>query len=252
MGKLQAYMPKPLLVSLFFILSFVRVGAQTSYTQESWWDYLNQNRYSDKWGSWIDVQSKLKDHYVNSINANEFTLGASYFQNKHFKYTGAITYVDNFPNSSHSFHVAEYRPWQMIQLNTSTSKSKWLQWLRLEERFKETTINFNERGNFDFNYRLRYYLLAQFPLTKYKYEKGSVSFVTSEELYLNFGKNIIYNTFDQNRFFLGFYYYMNKDNILQLGYTNMYQKYNAPNKYLNADVLRVSVFNNIDFRPKIR
>jgi hypothetical protein len=45
---------------------------------------------------------------------------------------------------------------------------------------------------------------------------------------------------------------MNKDNILQLGYTNMYQKYNAPNKYLNADVLRVSVFNNIDFRPKIR
>jgi hypothetical protein len=30
----------------------------------------------------------------------------------------------------------------------------------------------------------------------------------------------------------------------------MYQKYNAPNKYLNADVLRISVFNNIDFRKK--
>ena len=237
-----------LLLLSTFVLCSLGTSAQTSYTQETWLDYLNQNRYSDKWGSWIDVQSKLKDHYVNAINANEYTLGASYFQNANFKYTGAITYVDNYPSAGKNFHLAEYRPWQMIQLNTSTTNSKWLQWLRLEERFKETAINNAASGNFDFNYRLRYYVLAQFPLTKHKYEKGSFSFVTSEELYLNFGKNIVYNTFDQNRFFLGFYYFINRENILQLGYTNMYQKYNAPNKYLNSDVLRVSIFNTIDFR----
>jgi hypothetical protein len=138
----------------------------------------------------------------------------------------------------------------MVQLNTSNNYSKWLQWLRVEERFKETIQDHTATGNFDETTRLRYYVLAQFPLSKHKYEKGSFSFVTSEELYLNFGKNIVYNTFDQNRFFLGFYYYMNKDNILQLGYTNLYQKYNAPDKYLKSDVLRVSVFNTIDFRKK--
>jgi hypothetical protein len=243
-------MRKHLLFLILIIISFVRVGAQTTRMQESWLDYLNQNRYTDKWGSWIDVQSKLKDHYINAINANEFTLGASYFPNKNFKYTGAVTYVDQFPSTGKNYHLAEYRPWQQIQYTFQKPTSQWLQWLRLEERFKQTAINNLSSDNYDFTYRLRYFLLAQFPLTQHKYEKGSLSFVTSEELYVNFGKNIVYNTFDQNRFFLGFYYYLNKDNILQLGYTNLYQMYNAKNKFLQSDVLRISVFNNIDFRKK--
>lgn len=235
----------------FFTIAFsFKSIAQTTHGEESWWDYLNQNRYSDHWGSWIDLQTKWKDHYAEHINANEYTLGASYFQNDHFKYTGAITYVDQFPATNKNYHLGEYRPWQMIQLNTKTSRSKWIQWLRLEERFKQTIVSNLPADNYDFTYRLRYYVLAQFPLSRHKYKQGSVSLVTSNEVYLNFGQGIVYNTFDQNRFFAGFYYYLNDANILQLGYTNMYQKFNAPDKYLNADVLRVSVFNTIDFRKK--
>ena len=239
--------------SILFLLALtLRVNAQTSHIQESWWNYLNQNRYTEHWGSWIDIQSKFKDQFVNRINADEYTLGASYFQNDHFKYTGAMTLVDQFPGAGKTYHLAEYRPWQMIQYNTKTKRAKWLQWLRLEERFKQTPFNNSASDHYDFTYRLRYYALAQFPLSSHMYKKGSFSFVTSEELYLNFGKNIVYNTFDQNRFFAGLYYYLNDANILQLGYTNMFQKFNdAPNKYLNSDVLRVSVFNTIDFRKKV-
>jgi len=241
-------MGKYLFLILFSFFIYLNGHSQTSHAQESWWDYLNQNRYSEKWGSWLDLQLKLIDSYVLDKNAGEYTAGASYFVNAHFKYTGAFTYVDAYPNTSHLDHTKELRPWAMAQYNTSNSFSKWLQWLRVEQRFKETISNKLATGAYDYSTRVRYYVLAQFPLTAHKYEKGSLSFVTSEELYLNFGKNIVYNTFDQNRFFLGFYYFMNKNNILQLGYTNMYQKYNAPNKYLNSDVLRISVFNNIDFR----
>lgn len=235
---------------LLCICCFSFLPAQTTHLQESWWDYLNQNRFSDKWGSWLDIQSKLRTHFVNEVNADEFALGASYYPNDKYKLTGALTYVDQFPSVGRSYHLAEYRPWQQVQLNTNTPNAKWLQWIRVEERFKETSINNHASGSFDFNFRFRYYVLAQFPLTQHRYEKGSLSFVTSEELYLNYGKNIVYNTFDQNRFFVGFYYYLNRSNILQLGYTNVFQKYNAPDKYLQSDVLRISVFNNIDFRKK--
>ena len=240
-----------LLLSAFFLLYFsLTTSAQTQHAQESWWDYLNQNRYSDKWGSWLDVQLKLIDGFTHVKNAGEYTAGASYFANNHFKYTAAFTYVDAYPNASHVSHSAELRPWAMVQLNTSNHYSKWLQWLRVEERFRETIQNKLATGSFDPSTRIRYYVLAQFPLTQHQYEKGSFSFVTSEECYLNFGKNVVYNTFDQNRFFMGFYYYINRANILQLGYTNLYQKFNAPDKYLSSDVLRVSVFNTIDFRKK--
>ncbi|MEN9697383.1 MAG: hypothetical protein RLZ56_804 [Bacteroidota bacterium] len=246
--EITARMGKSIIIVLLCFCIGIQLNAQTNHSEESWWDYLNQNRYTEHWGSWIDLQSKRKENYVDVINANEYTLGASYFQNTRFKYTAALTYVDNYMGTGNTYHIGEYRPWQQIQLSTSARKSKWVQWIRLEERFKETAINNAPSGRFDFNYRLRYFILGQFPMFGHAYDKGSISFVSSEELYLNFGKNIVYNTFDQNRFFLGIYYYLNKENILQLGYTNMFQKYNLPNKYLNADVLRISLFNNIDFR----
>ena len=98
----------------------------------------------------------------------------------------------------------------MIQYTTNQKHARWMQWLRVEERYKETALNKVPTGQFDMSTRVRYQILAQFPLTAHKYEKGTLSFVTSEELYLNFGKNIVYNTFDQNRLFVGFFYYLNK------------------------------------------
>ena len=136
----------------------------------------------------------------------------------------------------------------MVQLNTESAHSKTLQWLRLEERFKQTAINDAPSTHYDNTYRLRYYFLKQIPLTSHPYQKGSFSFVVSNEIYFNFGKSIVYNTFDQNRLSLGFYYYLNKDNIFQFGYTGINQQLNAKNSISNMDVLRLSIFNNIDFR----
>jgi hypothetical protein len=245
-------MVKSFFLFVFFLSIAVIGNAQTTQTQESWWDYLNQDRFSEHWGTWIDVQAKLKDSYVHQQNFNEFTLGASYFKNQNFKYVGSITYVDQFPATGRNYHLAEYRPWQMLQYISKTKSTRFIQWLRLEERFKQMSVNSKPADKYDFTYRFRYYILAQIPMSKHKYEKGSLSFVSSDEVFFNFGNSIVYNTFDQNRLFLGFYYYMTKANIFQLGYTNVFQKNNAPNKYLKSDVLRVSVFNTIDFRKKVK
>ena len=210
-------------------------------------DYLNQNRYSKQWGSWIDLQLKLTDDYFNAVLASESTLGATYYTKNNLKIVGALTYVDQIHAGSNEYHLAEYRPWQMVQLNTESPHSKFLQWLRLEERFKQTTSNDAPTSNYDFTYRLRYYFLSQIPLTKHPYQKGSFSLVVSDEIYINYGKSIVYNTFDQNRISAGFYYYLNKDNIFQFGYTNVFQQLSAKNKFSNLDVLRVSIFNNINF-----
>ncbi len=234
----------------FLLLCSIFSNAQTrqvQYGQQTWLDYLNQNRYSKRWGSWIDLQLKLTDNYFNSVLATESTLGATYYTKNKLKIIGSLTYVDQIHKGSNTYHIAEYRPWQMIQLNTESRHSKFLQWVRLEERFKQTVSNDAPTSNYDFTYRLRYQFLSQIPLTKHHYQKGSLSFVISDEIYINYGKSIVYNTFDQNRISAGFFYYLNKDNIFQFGYTNVHQQLNAKNKYSNLDVLRVSIFNNINF-----
>ena len=220
---------------------------QVQYGQQTWLDYLNQNRYSKRWGSWIDLQLKLTDNYFNTTLATETTLGATYYTKKKIRIIGSLTYVDQINKGNNTYHIAEYRPWQMIQLNTQSRHSKFLQWIRLEERFKQTVSNNAPTANYDLTYRLRYQFLSQIPLTKHPYQKGSLSLVLSDEIYINYGKSIVYNTFDQNRISAGFFYYLNKDNIFQFGYTNVYQHLNAKNKFSNLDVLRVSIFNNINF-----
>ena len=237
---------------LFFLLFLgpIYTSAQTrqvQYGQQSWLDYLNQTRFSKKWGSWLDLQLKLTDNYYKSELATETAAGFSYYTKNNLKLVGALTYVDLIHEGSNNYHLAEYRPWQGVQLNSNFPLFKTSQWIRLEERFKQTAINNVPSSQYDFTYRFRYQFLANIPITKHHYQKGSLSFVASNEIYLNFGKDIVYNTFDQNRLSAGFYYYLNNENIFQFGYTNVYQMFNQKNKFGNLDVIRLSIFNNIDF-----
>jgi len=78
----------------------------------------------------------------------------------------------------------------------------------------------------------------------------AVSFVVNDEVYINFGKQVVYNYFDQNRFFLGFAYQTNKSDNLQLGYMNLFQQLSAGNQYKLIQAARIFYFHNPDARKK--
>ena len=227
--------------------------AQTKQVQsfnQTWYAYNNNTRLTNKWGIWFDIQNKTKENYFKNFDVKENTLGAIYYINDRTKLTSAFTYIQSYPNqSAPQFSVPEYRPWQMIQWRTNSGPFRFSHWIRLEERFKRKTINnLALTEGYDFSYRLRYNIFAQLPITKTKYDKGAISLLGSNEIYLNYGKSIVYNTFDQNRIFLGFFYYFNKHDYLQVGYTNAYQQLSAGNKYKSIDAIKLTFFNNLDFR----
>jgi hypothetical protein len=82
------------------------------------------------------------------------------------------------------------------------------------------------------------------------FKPGTFSFVLSDEVFVNFGKEIVFNTFDQNRFFAGFAYYLNNHDNLQFGYMNVFQQQAAGNRYRSNHVARVFFFHNLDWRKK--
>ena len=67
---------------------------------------------------------------------------------------------------------------------------------------------------------------------------------------VNLGKEIVYNSFDQNRFFTGFNYFFNRQTYLQFGYLNVFQQQTSGNKYRVINAARILVFHNLDFRKK--
>jgi hypothetical protein len=123
-----------------------------------------------------------------------------------------------------------------------------MQWLRLEERFRRKIKNDDEWADgYSFNWRLRYNVVAQFPLNKNAYAPGTFSLAASNEVFINFGKQILYNYFDQNRFFIGLQYHLNKRDLLQAGYLNQFQQLSSGYLFRELHNVRLFYFHNLNF-----
>ena len=243
------------LLSILYFLFFTTCIAQVKQTekvQQVWLGYFNQTRFSDKWGMWSDLHLRTKEDFVSDFSQAIVRLGLTYYLNDDTKLTAGYAFVNHFPADNHkNISQPEHRPWQQIQWHTRNPKLRLMQWFRLEERWRRKVLNDDELADgYNFNFRLRYNILSQFPLSKKKFQPGTLSLVLSNEVFVNFGKQIVYNYFDQNRFFAGFHLHVNKHDNLQFGYMNIFQQMASGNKYRSNHVARVFYFHNLDLRNK--
>ncbi|MGG9972327.1 DUF2490 domain-containing protein [Ferruginibacter sp. SUN002] len=245
-----------------FLLLILFVGtinnslAQTKATTKDnqiWLGYLNQTRLSNKWGVWTDLQLRTKEDFVDNFSQSIARVGLTYYLTEEAKLTAGYAYITSYPEGARTIAQPEHRPWQQIQWHTKYPKLRLMQWFRLEERYRRNILNNTELADgYNFNWRLRYNILAQFPLSKNKFQPNTFSFVLNNEIHVNFGKQIVYNYFDQNRFFAGFAYHLNKHDNLQFGYMNLFQQLPAGNKYKSNSVARLFYFHNLDLRKKTK
>jgi hypothetical protein len=121
-----------------------------------------------------------------------------------------------------------------------------MQWIRVEQRYRKV-------GDADFSFlshRIRYNLALTVPLARKEVAPKTLFLSTNNEVFLNLGKKIVNNYFDQNRFFVGLGYQFTSHLNAQLGYMNVFQQLPAGNKYVNTDAIRLFIFHNLDLRKK--
>lgn len=224
----------------------------TSQTNQVWLAYFNQSRWSERWGTWTDIHLRTKEKFFTNFSQAIFRVGLTYYLNDQAKFTLGYSYINHFPAEGHTqVSQPEHRPWQQFQWHTKYKHIRLMQWFRFEERYRrkikdESTL----AEGYQFNFRIRYNFFSQIPLSKRNYYPNTLSLVINNEVHLNFGKEIVYNTFDQNRFFLGFAYHLNSHDNIQFGYMNLYQQLAAGNRYRSLHVARIFFFQNLDFRKK--
>ena len=240
--------------SLFFVVC-ISLNAQTKQTesvQQVWLGYFNQTRFSSKWGLWTDLHLRTKEDFFNDLSQSIVRVGLTYYLQDDVKLTAGYAWVNHFPAEGHeNISQPEHRPWQQIQWHTRYPKLRLMQWFRLEERWRRKILNDDELADgYNFNFRVRYNFFSQFPLNKKRFQPKTLSFVVNNEVHINFGKQIVNNYFDQNRFFLGFAYHVNKHDNVQFGYMNVFQQLASGNHYRSIHVARVFYFHNLDLRKE--
>lgn len=229
---------------------FAQPSKSTANAAQIWLGYFNQARLSDKFGLWGDFHLRTKEHFTDHLSQIIIRPGVTYYVNDNTKLTAGYAYVNYYPAEGHNnISQPEHRIWQQLQWHTRYAKTRTMQWIRLEEKYRRKILNDSTLATgFNFSYKIRYNLFWEIPFSQKPENK--LSFVLNDELHINFGKEIIYNYFDQNRFFAGFKLNVNKHDNLQLGYMNQFQQTSAGNKYRNNHVIRLFYFQNLDLRRK--
>ena len=223
-----------------------------THVEQVWLGYFNQTRFSKRLGAWFDLQLRSKDNFFEERSQLLIRPGITYYAGDATKLTAGYAYIHHYPADNHK-EIArpEHRPWQQVQWHTKYSRLRSMQYLRLEERFRRNVLNDSTLADgYQFNFRLRYNFLLQVPLGTMSPDKGDVSFIVNDEIHINFGKEVIYNYFDQNRFFIGFAYHLNANDNLQLGYLNTFIQLSSGNQYRSIHAARLSYFHNLDLRSK--
>lgn len=240
-----------ILFSAIFVTQFSFAQTkETASLQQIWYAYFNQTRFTSKLGIWIDLHLRTKEDFFSNFSQAIYRFGLTYYLNDVTKITAGYAYVNLFPGDTHKqISQPEHRPWQQLQWLTRYGKKRVMQWLRLEERYRRNILNDSTLADgYAFNFRTRYNFMIQVPLNNRGITSHTFSFIANDEIHVNFGKQVVYNYFDQNRFFVGFGYQTTNADHLQLGYMNIFQQLPAGNKYRSIHAVRIFYFHNIDLR----
>jgi hypothetical protein len=235
---------KFLILIAFFplvILGQVKAEKVINHQTQTWVSINTVTKFNEHWGIIADAHIRSNDLF----KSNSFYLlrgGISYIPNTTISITGGYAHLWLAPTrESWTTYSDENRIYQQAQLYTKAGKVSIVQRIRNEQRWQEKIVNDEPTGENRFTNRVRYLISFNIPVFK---KKTAPTLVVSDEILIQFGKEIVYNTFDQNRLFLGIKQSINPKWSYDFGYMNVYQQKISGNQYDLNHTIRLFFYLN--------
>ncbi len=239
------------IIILFIITLLVNhLQAQTKNkeinTQSQFWISMNSTtRLTKKWGFISDAHIRRNNFIADP--SFYFIRGAINYWIKD-EITAAFGFGKMWvaPSTANWHHfMEETRVYQQIQMISKTGEITFLHRLRSEQRWQEKIENDTFTGNYKFTNRVRYLLSATIPIWK---NKKLPALVLSDELLIQFGNEVVYNTFDQNRLFIGIKQNLSRSLSFDFGFMQVKQQKASGYQYDKNNTLRLFFYYMPDLR----
>ncbi|TAE70288.1 MAG: DUF2490 domain-containing protein [Bacteroidetes bacterium] len=194
---------------------------QVNHQFQSWFSINTTAQVTNKWGFIADAHIRRN----NGIKDGSFYFlrgGLAYWLNPQL--TAVVGYGHMWVTPSTPgwrYHAQENRLYQQIQYSQTLGKLKLLQRLRNEQRWQQIIKNDAPTGANRFTNRIRYLLSGT--LTVHS-NKRVPQLVVANEICLHMGKDVVYNTFEQNRIFIGIRHTVSPTVSFDAGYMYLYQQ----------------------------
>jgi len=189
--------------------------------------YFGDHKLTKKWG--IHLEAQVRRHQLIS-SAQQILLrtGINYHFTDNSFFTAGYCFVETnkygkFPSLS---DFPEHRLWQQVQVKNQSGRLEIVNRYRLEQRFVFQPIfdmytgKYNPAKKPTYSNRMRLMTRVSIPFKGEMIKDKSLYLSFYDEVFINFGKNILQNHVDQNRAYLAIGYKIPKLGRLEIGYLN--------------------------------
>lgn len=230
---------------LLIVLSSVSAGQtskQTIHTNLVWVNEYLKIKLNDKWNFYFDASYRTKD-WLNHWSQVKLNPGITYNVNTKISATTGFAY---FLTYNPHYLISEYRPWEQLQYNHVISPGILISHrIRIEQRLNQKVANEKLMNDFSYSNRYRYQVALKYFFTKDtipRINNKVFYLIIADEIMMNSGKEIVYNSFDQNRITTGLGYKLNEHIDISLTYMNVYLKRNKINTFENNNVIVLNFY----------
>lgn len=231
------------LISFFShsIFSQISIKKETNQQTQSWVSLNNTFKFNNQLALLVDFHIRRND-FVNSESFYFVRTGISYSPNAQISMALGYGHMWVAPSKpGWNTFSNESRIYQQLQFNSKIGNVSIAQRLRNEQRWQEKIINDQRTGENRFTDRIRYLLSVNIPVFK---KKTMPSLIIADEILIHFGKEVVFNTFDQNRIFIGIKQTINPKLCFDFGYMNVYQQKYSGYQYDMNHTLRLFFYYN--------
>lgn len=220
----------------------------------AWLMYFGNHKFSERLGLHAEVQWRRHDLFAESQQLLLRT-GLDYYLQSGARLTVGYAFIETYPYGDFAVANAfpEHRIWQQLTTTQTLGKVRLAHRYRIEQRMigNATTGEF-ENGRFE--HRFRYMAKATVNLTGGDHPVFAAVY---DEIFINAGKDVMYNIFDQNRAYAAIGYTFSPVWKLEVGY--LYQlvqlrsldlSAGARNRIEDNHTLQVGLYSTLDFRKK--
>jgi hypothetical protein len=241
-------MLKHLLILLLAIGSICTATADDQHADNYhlWLNYVGDHPLFDSpWGAHLEIQNRRED-WGDEWQQLLIRPGINYSISPTLTVSAGYAYVKTYPYGdlpvAHEFD--EHRIWEQVSYKMNLFGLEWQHRLRLEQRWIEEQAKVtHETVNWRGENRIRYMLRTTIPLTSDK----KTYLAIWDEVFLNFGGNILKNNFDQNRAFLGIGHKLSPFTRLEVGFLEQTVQKRGGDKWEQNHTVSIWLMSNAPF-----
>ncbi|MFN8570964.1 MAG: DUF2490 domain-containing protein [Gemmatimonadaceae bacterium] len=217
-----------------------------------WFSYYGELELAGRWGMIYDL-SMRRSGPVDELAALFARAGVTYAIHPNVRVAAGINRSETWPYGDVpiAYRTPERRLWEQLQLTHSAGRVSFSHRYRLEQRWQgHKDPPSDDVTNWVRTSRFRYQVKATVPFQGKTLDPHEFYGTVADELFINFGSNIQYNVYDQNRAALSLGYRLNKSLRLEAGYMEQLSLKSSGKQLEDNHTIIFSMYTNFSLKKQ--